>query len=231
MFELMNLQETNPLSIVVLLAGMALIPFLVLGMTSFLKLTVVFSILRNALGAGQVPSATISTLLALVLSGFIMAPTALEIAENFQRESEQGFPISDSKAKNTRVKDALQSVSVVVAPLRTFLKVHSGTREAIFFRDLYAARLGKNDGGDSFAWLIPAFVLTELREAFVIGLTIYVPFLAVDLIVANILVGLGMVMVSPSTISLPLKILLFVSTDAWLLLVESLIAGYSVSVG
>ncbi|MCL4153526.1 UNVERIFIED_CONTAM: hypothetical protein GTU68_023808 [Idotea baltica] len=152
-------------------------------------------------------------------------PVLSETAEKF----EQSALLEEGRKVRVPTKAELAAIS---EPWRRFLLAHAGTDELSHFRDVgvegegvatfQRATLEFND----FSWLIPAFVLTELKEAFIIGFALFIPFVAVDLIVTNLLVGLGMMMVSPNTIALPLKILLFVSCDGWLKLSSSLLSGY-----
>lgn len=218
--------EMSPLAVAGAFGLMAMLPLALLGMTAFLKLSVVLAFLRTALGAGQIPSASVSSLLALVLTVYIMAPVG---AETWQRVTAGG--LAGSPLDTDRYAE-------VLAPWQEFLEAHSGAREQALFRKLYKERLHHASQANDesvfseeirLGWLVPAFVLTELREAFLIGFCIYLPFLAVDLIVASLLVGLGMVMVSPAMISLPLKVLLFVGAEGWLLLSESLLRGYTLA--
>ena len=244
----------NPLYYALIMMGMALLPFALLSFTSFIKISVVLSILRNALGAGQLPSASISSLIALVLSIHVMTPLVQELVLEIQAKPEALAKLS---ADIRQVKVLYEAG---VNPLLSFLRKHSRKEERNFFaklsviqnnfkngskgdidrrlilKELYLKQPcrqldgGKNQEcaipGENILTLIPAFVLSELREAFAIGFTIFLPFLVIDLVVANLLVGLGMMMVSPVSISLPFKILLFVACDGWYLLCRSLVLGY-----
>ena len=221
-------EPTNPIFMVAVFIGLALVPFLALALTSFIKLSVVFGILRNALGAQQIPSGAVVSLLSLVLTLHIMAPLGEEIAGLLGESAlfaEEKLEISDLGS----------AVSTAAIPLEGFLRKHSNSRERLFFAGLRTEtpqeELNCDDEqcippGESFFTLVPSFVLSELSEAFAIGFTLFLPFLIVDLVIANLLVGLGMMMVSPVTISLPFKIILFVLCDGWFLLARGLVLGY-----
>lgn len=207
--------DGSPLWFGAVLIGFSLLPFLALSVTSFLKLSIVFAILRNALGAGQIPSQALGALLAFVLSAFIMAPTGQKM---FAAITE-----SKSPKVGSTVEDLLQLGSTTIPPLEQFLKSNTREREREFFRSLR----GEQEE-ESLLTLIPAFVISEVHQAFAIGFIIFLPFLVVDLVVANVLIGLGMMMVSPVSISLPFKLVLFVLCDGWFLLTQSLIRSYVV---
>jgi len=215
-----------------LLAAVSMMPFIVLAFTSFIKLSVVFGILRSALGTGNIPSTSVIALLSFILSIHVMAPnfSGLDLDEIAASSSQ---PVSKDVLEETKkISLLMKSVS---QPLSQFLKSHSRVKEREFFLAYSGVEVKADcsEGGKDCAYegetlfsLIPAFVLSELREAFAIGFVVFLPFLIIDLVVANLLVGMGMMMVSPAAISLPFKILLFVSCDGWFLLSRSLILGY-----
>lgn len=218
--------QSNPLGLVALLAGLSVMPFLLIMVTSFVKVAVVLSLLRTAIGAQQVPPNQVITGLAIVLSIYIMAPVAMETydvvtptLEDIERTEEQPS-FSEYREIGGRA----------IKPLKTFLLKHADETERVLLYEL-ALQLRtpeqqKGLSADDLIVAIPAFVLTELKEAFVIGFLLFVPFLIVDLVVANILLSLGMHMLSPTTVSLPFKLLLFVLVDGWYLVVKGLILGY-----
>lgn len=219
----MNLggMSMQPLVVVVGIAAISLLPMLLLGATSFVKLHVVFGILRNALGGGQLPSAMITGLLATVLTFFTMAPVGQQIWQAVETK----LPAKAGSLSFEQIKTLFVSG---VEPLDNFLRKHSRERERKYFAEVQAKNL-KLEGpeiSENFSTLLPSFLLTELDEAFSMGFVLFLPFLVIDLLVSNILMGLGMVMVSPHTISLPLKIILFVMSDGWFLLCKSLLEGY-----
>lgn len=232
--------SSNPAVIVLLMLCLALVPFFILAFTSFVKLNVVFGILRNALGAQQVPSGAVTSLLSLVLTLQIMAPVIRESMANssavLDRLSQGTRAPTHSRQVSTgggaRASDLLPMLGAVRAgaePFSAFLAKHAGQRERAFFCDMSRGSSSAEPIGrqESIFTLLPAFLISELHEAFAIGFLVYLPFLVVDLVVANILVGLGMLMVSPVSVSLPFKILLFVGCDGWFLLCRSLMLGYA----
>ena len=230
--SLISLSTEVPVLGFFLLACISMLPFIVLAFTSFIKLSVVFGILKSALGAGNIPSSSVIALLSLMLSLHIMAPTFANLS------LEQGLLAKENGKLDleSETESIMELVHSVKDPLSEFLRNHSRLKEREFFLEYSGVPLsasceeGSSDcelKGESLFTLIPAFVLSELREAFAIGFLVFLPFLIVDLVVANILVGMGMMMVSPAAISLPFKILLFVVCDGWFLLSRSLVLGYS----
>jgi type III secretion protein R len=278
-------QVANPIVMVIVLAVLALAPFIVVMLTSFVKISVVLSIVRNALGTQQVPPNQIITGLAFVLTIFIMVPVGRQMYQDAGNISNTRDIFSEASVKT--LFDASQKAK---EPLRRFLAAHSHVKDRELFMDL-AVRLeassqprpktqasqkptepapqlatvgapadnsspstpgaaqssasssqsspapapgqaasspplerpDKND----FQVLIPAFVTSQLKEAFEVGFLIFVPFIVVDMVVANILLAMGMQMLSPTVISLPFKLLLFVLVDGWFLIVRGLVLSYT----
>lgn len=221
--------QGNPLGLIVVLAGLAVLPFLLIMVTSFVKVAVVLSLLRTAIGAQQVPPNQVITGLAIVLSVYIMAPVAMDtydIVEPMVTEVEQ----MQESGEEPNMKEYMSKGKDAAQPLKGFLLKHSDPGERVLLYEL-ALQLRTPDQqadleADDLIVAIPSFVLTELKEAFTIGFLLFVPFLIVDLVVANVLLSLGMHMLSPTTISLPFKLLLFVLVDGWYLVVKGLILGY-----
>ncbi len=220
---------SNPLSVVALLALLALLPFLLIMVTSFAKIAVVLSLLRSAIGVQQVPPNQVITGLAIILSAYVMAPVGTQI----YRVVEPHVAEVESETFDHSFANYLEVGDRAIEPLRRFLLEHSDPDERELLYDL-ALELREGEPEDdsslsaeSLIVTIPAFVLTELEEAFTIGFLLFVPFIIVDLVVANILLSLGMHMLSPTTISLPFKLLLFVLVDGWYLVVRGLILGYA----
>ncbi len=214
---------TNPVVMVVVLGALALAPFVLIMLTSFVKIAVVLSILRNALGTQQVPPSTVITGLAFVLTLFVMSPVAERMYE-----AAGGVPETREIFSQASVKAVFEASKLAKEPLREFLLKHAHDKDRILFMEL-AARL---DGGEppdreDFRVLIPAFVTSELKEAFQIGFLLFVPFIVVDMVVANVLLAMGMQMLSPVIISLPFKLLLFVIVDGWYLVVRGLVLSYA----
>lgn len=216
-------------SVTTLLAvgALAVVPLLLMVTTSYVKIAVVFSILRNGLGTGQVPSGTVIAALAAILSLYVMAPVGEQIAEEAgpaAAEIDPADPLADLEALGAAIDAGL-------VPLKGFLERNAGQREQALFLDL--ARQARPDNqqdrvseGDLLV-LLPSFLITELTEAFQIGFLVLLPFLVVDLVVSNVLMSLGMHMMNPTQVSMPFKLLLFVLVDGWYLLARALVVGYS----
>ncbi len=204
------------------LALLALIPLLLLATTSFVKLSVVLSLLRNALGTPDVPSGLVVTALAMVLSLFVMAPV-LNAAADATRAQWAAIDLDDPL--RGRSLDAVSTAfQAGREPLRSFLLNNAGKVELALFVDL-----AKRHGGASaqdFAVVAPAFLLTELKEALQIGFLLFLPFLVLDVVIASLLVALGMSALSPGAVALPFKLLLFVLVDGFVLLARALVDGY-----
>jgi len=213
---------TRPLALVVALAIVSLLPFVFMSVTAFVKISTVLQIVRSAIGATSVPSNTIILALASALTLLAMAPVGSAIAA-------RAAPLFDGKerATSTLVREGLDAVG---EPLRAFLGKNTSAREKARFVTLAKdARTGADREAVTdadFPVLVPAFVVTELGEAFAIGFLIYLPFLVLDLVVGNILLALGMQTLNPTQVSLPFKLLLFVAIDGWGLLAQALVAGY-----
>ena len=205
---------SSSLSAAVGLVALALVPVALMTLTSFAKIAVVFSALRNALGASDVPSAAIVTALALALSVYAMGPVADAVSA-----SARALPASD--------RDSLSGwLDAAREPARAFLRRHAGGAESAMLVELAKER-GIARSGDDFSVLWPSFALTELKEAFQLGFFIYLPFLVLDLVVAHALLALGLVGLSPTVVALPFKLLLFVAADGFLLVARALLLGYS----
>ncbi|MDY0001637.1 MAG: type III secretion system export apparatus subunit SctR [Polyangia bacterium] len=218
----------SPAVSVLLLAALSLASFGLVMLTSFVKVAVVLSVLRSAMGTPQIPPTMVITGFALVLSAYIMSPVIREGA----RRAEPGVArLQEGRGTSTEQASELIAVGRQAAePLRDFLAKHAHARDRQTFLEMARRLSGPKDksriGPADFQVLIPAFLTSELKEAFLIGFFLFVPFLVIDLVVANILLALGMHMLSPTTISLPFKFLLFVLADGWYLLTRGLVAGY-----
>ncbi len=206
----------RPAELLVLLGALALAPVALVTLTSFLKISVVLSIARSALGAPQVPPATVITGLALLLTFAVMAPVADEALAAARAVPGGG------------VAGTLEAARRASGPIRAFLARHARPDDRDAFLDV-ARRLrpgGPAPGPDDLAVLAPAFVISELRRAFTMGFLVFVPFLVVDLVVSNVLLALGLTQLSPTSVSLPFKLLLFVAVDGWKVLARALALSY-----
>lgn len=217
----MNFSLPDPLTLIVLTAVLSLAPFFAVMMTSYVKLVVVLSLVRNALGIQQIPPNMVINGLAIILSVFIMAPVATTTFARLEKEDLSKLNAAAIQRVLTATKE----------PILGFLQKHTNEREKRFFLDA-TRKLWTKDAAaavdqGSFLILVPAFTVTELTSAFQIGFLLYLPFIAVDLIVSNILLAMGMMMVSPMTISLPFKLLLFVLVDGWARLIHGVVLTYA----
>ena len=218
--------QTDPFSLIVLFVGLSLLPFVAMVATSYLKIVVVMSLIRNAL--------------AMILTFYIMAPVMGESwniakAELAKTDKAAAAAAAQPGAQpSARLPNYFETDAVAKAaePFRTFLSQHTSDRERAFFVNTAEHLWAKSPDEpavvdpDSFYILIPSFCVSELTKSFQIGFLVYLPFIAIDIIVSNILLAMGMMMVSPVTISLPFKLLLFVMVNGWTLLIQGLVRGY-----
>jgi flagellar biosynthetic protein FliP len=202
---------------VVLLVGLGLLsisPSLVLMLSSFTRIVIVFSLTRNALGLQGIPPNQVLIGLALFLSLFVMAPTIQALNEDAITPYLEG-EIDQSEA-----------IERAREPVRTFMLAHTHADELEVMLDASREPAPANPDEISLTVLIPAFMLSELKTAFIIGFVIFIPFLIIDIVVAASLMALGMMMLPPAFISLPFKLLLFIMVGGWSLIVETLLASY-----
>lgn len=215
----------KPIALVVALALVSLVPFVFMGVTAFVKISTVLQITRSAIGAQSVPSNTVVMALATALTLIAMAPVGEKIID-------RAAPLAQSANQKNQDTTVLieRGVEAVREPMRDFLKANSSEKERVrFFTVAKNARSEAERAkvtADDLTVLVPSFVVTELTEAFAIGFLIYLPFLVIDLVIANVLLALGMQMLSPTQVSLPFKLLLFVAIDGWGLLAQALVQGY-----
>jgi type III secretion protein R len=209
----------RPAELLVTLGALALVPIALVTLTSFLKMAVVLGVVRSALGAPQVPPTTAVTALALSLTFVVMAP----VGEAALAAARGAPPARD-------VEGTLVAAAAAAEPLRGFLSRFARPDDRELFLDLSrrsrAAAAAAAPGERDLSVLVPAFVVSELRRAFTIGFLVFLPFLVVDLLVANVLVALGLAQLSPTSVALPFKLLLFVAVDGWNLLARGLVLGY-----
>lgn len=210
----------DPLNLILGLVVAGLIPFVAVVATAFIKISIVMLLVRNALGVQQIPPNMVLNALAVIISGYIMAPVIVETfnilaAGNYRFDS---------------VESVQEAYGAAKQPLLSWLQRHADQRELTFFVEaaakIWPPELLSYATKDNLAIILPAFVVSQLREAFEIGFLLYLPFIAIDLIVSNILLAMGMMMVSPLTISLPFKLFLFVMVDGWSRLILGLIMTY-----
>lgn len=211
----------NPIYLIIGLAILGLAPFILMMITSYVKIVVVTSLVRNALGVQQVPPAMVMNGLAIILTIFIMAPMASDTMEILKKQTIQ---------ENLNPEEVLKLATVAAPPLREFLAKNTSTEILKTFlataQRIWPAKHHEKIEAENLLILVPAFTITELTRAFQIGFLLYLPFVAIDLIISNILMAMGMMMVSPMTISLPFKLLLFVTLDGWLKISQGLLLSY-----
>lgn len=214
----------KPIALVVALALVSLVPFVFMGVTAFVKISTVLQIVRSAIGAQSVPSNTVIMALATALTLIAMAPVG-------QRILDRAMPLVQNRnAKDDTTALIEKGIDAVREPMREFLEKNASDKERARF--LVVAKNARPEAerakitGSDLSVLVPAFVVTELTEAFAIGFLVYLPFLVIDLVVANVLLALGMQMLNPTQVSLPFKLLLFVAIDGWGLLAQALVSGY-----
>ncbi len=202
---------------IVLVAVIGALPFLLMSATAFLKISIVLNILRNAIGIQQVPPNMALNGLALMMTIYIMYPTF-----------EDTYFVVAEAAK--RGKQTLEIIPYALGPLKEFLYKFASPEHIDFFKNNAIELWGRQPRVDmaqiEILFAMPAFATSELTRAFQIGFLIYLPFIAIDLVVSNILLALGMMTLSPTTISLPFKVFLFISVNGWTRILESLILSY-----
>ncbi|MEO9738379.1 MAG: type III secretion system export apparatus subunit SctR [Roseobacter sp.] len=210
----------DPLNLILALGAAALVPFLAVVATSFIKIAVVLMLVRNALGVQQIPPNMALNALAIILSGYVMAPV---FVQTFMIVQEGNFKFGN-------LQGLQEAYTASKGPLIEFLDKHAAEREKLFFlkatAQLWPTELANTIDENSIFVILPAFTVSQLREAFEIGFLLYLPFIAIDLVVSNILLAMGMMMVSPLTISLPFKLFLFVMVDGWSRLILGLVKTY-----
>ncbi|HST49326.1 flagellar type III secretion system pore protein FliP [Jatrophihabitans sp.] len=210
-----NPKPSTSVSILLLLTLLSVAPSILLLMTSFTKIFVVLGLTRNALGLNGVPPNQVLAGLSLFLSLFIMSPVVKKV-------NEQGVQpyLHNTKSQSVAFRDG-------IAPIREFMLAHTRSEEIALM--LRAGHLPNPPTPDKLelTTLIPAFVLSELRSAMIIGFVVYIPFLIIDMVVSSSLMSLGMMMLPPVSVSLPFKLLLFVLVDGWGLIINSLVTSYS----
>ncbi len=209
-----NQNYTVSIQILMLMTALTLLPALLMMMTSFTRIIVVFAILRQALGLQQTPSNQILLGLALFLSFFIMAPVPTQINET----ALQPYLAEEITAP--------QALALAEVPVRSFMLAQTRESDLALFLDLSATAPVASQAEVPFSVLVPAFVTSELKTAFQIGFMLFIPFLVIDLVVASVLMAMGMMMLSPIIISLPFKIMLFVLVDGWAMVIGTLAASF-----
>jgi type III secretion protein R len=210
----------STVGLIIFLTALGLLPFFMVTMTAFLKISVVMFILRNATGLQQTPPTLVLYSIALILTVYVSLPLMEDVSNRLAAN-----PLDYSSL------DKLQSsANVVKGPVKAHLMRYAKPAEREFFLSattrIWPESFRANVKEDDFVILLPAFVSSELTRAFEIGFLLFLPFLIIDIIVSNILMAMGMMMVSPTVISLPLKLFMFVAVDGWSRLMHGLILSY-----
>ena len=209
------LKDINPvLQMLLVMTVFSMLPMIFTCMTSFLRYTIVFSMLKQALGTQQVPPGIVLVGLSMILTIYTMSPV-------FQKMWEMG---SVPYQKNGDIVMALNEGS---KPLKEFMMKQTRQSDMTFFIQLSGAPKPKSPEDITIWQVAPAYIVSELKTAFEIGFVIYVPFIVLDLVVANVLLGLGMFMLSPTIISLPFKLLIFIAVDGWSMIVHGLVTSFN----
>ena len=208
------IQFSNSINLMLTLAAISLIPFFLISVTSFVRVAIVLSMVRTAMGTQQAPPNNVIVTLAVFLTIFIMSPVWLQI------NKEAIEPYNAGKITQQQMVDR------GLKPVRAFMLNQTREADVALFVE-FANMKNLRDFNDLPTWvLIPSFMLSELRTAFEISFLIFLPFLVVDMVIANLLLSLGMFMLAPVIVSLPFKIMLFVLVDGWNLIARGLMASY-----
>ncbi len=209
------LKDMNPvLQMLFVMTVFSMLPLIFTCMTSFLRYTIVFSMLKQALGTQQVPPGIVLVGLSMILTIYTMNPV-------FSKMWEMG---SVPYQKNG---DLVAAVAEGSKPLKEFMMKQTRQSDMTFFIQLSGAPKPKTPDDITIWQVAPAYIVSELKTAFEIGFVIYVPFIVLDLVVANVLLALGMFMLSPTIISLPFKLLIFIAVDGWSMIVHGLVASFN----
>jgi flagellar biosynthetic protein FliP len=209
-----KVDSSNALQILLLIGGISLIPAILFTVTGFTRILIVLGFIRNALGTQSTPPNQVLVGIALFLTLFVMSPTISAIKKDAYE------PLQKHQINTTQALQRGQE------PLRQFMFKQTRTRDLSLFVSLAHIKPPKTRADIPTYVLIPAFIMSELKTAFQIGFLIFLPFLIIDLIVSSALMSMGMVMLPPTFISLPFKILLFVLVDGWDLITHSLVASF-----
>ena len=209
------LKNLDPvIQLLIVMASFSLLPFAFVCMTSFLRFVIVFSILKTALGTQQVPPGIVIIGLSIILTFYAMAPV-------FSQMYEAGYkPYQKTGSMALAIKEGSK-------PLKNFMLRQTRQDDVAFFIELSRKKPPKTPDDITLLEVAPAYIISELKTSFEIGFIILIPFIVLDLVVANVLLALGMMMLSPTIISLPFKLLMFVAVDGWNLIVSGLVQSFN----
>jgi len=213
--------QSSVIPLVAVTFGLGLVTFVVITTTSFVKISVVLFLVRNALGIQQTPPNVALYGIALSLTFYISAPVISQIQQNLE----------NSSAKFETAQDIAGAIEQARVPVQSFLQRLTTESDREFFLEatdrVWDEEAQRNVSADDFTILVPSFLVAELKRAFQIGFMIYLPFVVIDLVVTTVLMGMGMQMVSPTLISTPFKIFLFITVEGWTRLIQGLILSYA----
>lgn len=209
------LKDLNPvLQMLLVMTIFSMLPLVFTCMTSFLRYTIVFSMLKQALGTQQVPPGIVLVGLSMILTIYTMNPV-------FQKMWAMGEPVY------TKNGDIVLAITEGSKPLKEFMMKQTRQEDMTFFIELSGSERPKTPDDITIWQVAPAYIISELKTAFEIGFVIFVPFIVLDLVVANVLLALGMFMLSPTIISLPFKLLIFIAVDGWSMIVHGLVTSFN----
>ena len=210
-----NGEGSDTVRILVLMTVLMLLPSILIMMTSFVKIIIVFSLLRHAVGIQQTPPNQVLVGLALFLTLFIMRPVIADINQNAY------IPYAEGRISST------EFIETASDPLRVFMLGETRIDDLQMFYSISGEEMPANQNEYNMLVVIPSFILSEIRSAFTIGFLLFIPFLIIDMVVSSALMSMGMMMLPPITISLPFKLMLFVLVDGWGLLIRALVSTYT----
>ena len=209
------LKDINPvIQLLIVMATFSRLPFIFVSMTPFLRFTIVFSMLKTAMGTNSVPPAIVLIGLSLILTLYTMAP----VFDNMY----QAYQVPYQKTHNI-----VEGLNASSKPLKEYMLKQTRQADLAFFVEKTRGSAPKSPDELTLWEVAPAYIISELKTAFEIGFIIYVPFIVLDLIVANILLALGMFMLSPQIVSTPFKLLIFIAVDGWSLIVKGLVESFN----
>ncbi len=219
---MMQLPSVDPISLFLIVVAMSVLPFAAMVVSSYTKIVVVLGLLRNAIGVQQTPPNMVLNGVAIMLSAYIMAPVVMQAS--------QALAVGGSTTPTSTPQQIMQAADAAREPFRKFLDKHAQEREKAFFLRsasmIWPPEQAKQLQKTDLLVLAPAFLLTELAEAFRIGFLLYLAFIVVDIVIANVLLAMGLSQVVPTNVAIPFKLLLFVVLDGWSKLVHGLVLTY-----
>jgi len=210
-----SIHSLNPYWLVIGIFIFSIIPIIVGTCSSYLKISIVFGMLRNGLGTQHIPSNLIIVLLSLSLSLIVMQKEFYESSQLVE-----GLVVNE-KLTDFTFLDFKNNLKAISAPWKRFMVAHTGEHELKVLKSIH-----HDESKESIGMIVSAFILSELKEAFAMGFVLLIPFLIIDLIIVNVLTGLGIQTLTPSIVSLPLKLFFFVMADGWLLVSKNLISSF-----